>query len=122
MIDHKVRGQQRIGERRVRAHCLERVTHRGEIDDARHASEILQQHAGRHEADLFGVGAPTARDLFDVLRRNFAPVFMPQQIFEQDLDRERQARDIAFTSFFQLCQPEDLIRGITHAQRSRRPE
>jgi hypothetical protein len=47
---------------------------------------------------------------------------MPQQIFEQDLDRERQPRDIACTGFFQLCQPEDLIRCITHTQRRRGAE
>ena len=29
-----------------------RVAHRGEIDHARHAGEVLQEHARRHERDF----------------------------------------------------------------------
>ncbi len=34
-------------------HRRQRVAHGGQVDHARHAGEILQQHARRHEADLF---------------------------------------------------------------------
>jgi hypothetical protein len=40
-------------ERRVAARGLgHRVAHGGEVDDGRHAGEVLEDHAGRHEREL----------------------------------------------------------------------
>ena len=38
--------------RRIAAHALHGVAHGGQIDDRRHAGEVLQQHARRRERDL----------------------------------------------------------------------
>ena len=52
VIDDELDRLQRVDFLRIAAHLGHRVAHRGQIDDARHAGEILQQHAGRPEGDL----------------------------------------------------------------------
>ena len=45
VIDHQLRGKQRIDLLGVSAHGLHGVAHRGEVDDARDAGEVLEQDA-----------------------------------------------------------------------------
>ena len=61
VVDHQVGGHQRIGAARVGAHRGQGVAHGGQIHHAGHAGEILQQHARRHEADLFRTPVPSPR-------------------------------------------------------------
>ncbi len=78
VIDHQIGGHQRIGAAWVSAHGRECIAHCSEIDHAGHAGEILQQHARRHEADLFGLAARRrAGHIADVVRRNALAVFIP---------------------------------------------
>ena len=52
MVDHEVRGHERVDPGRVAPHLRERVAHRGEVDDARDAGEVLEDDAGGHEWEL----------------------------------------------------------------------
>src|SRR3546814_15589535 len=52
MVDDQVDGDQRVDLRRVTAERRDRVAHRGQIDNAGHAGEILEQHARRTILDL----------------------------------------------------------------------
>ena len=52
VVDDEVHGHQRIDLRRIAAELGHAVAHCSEIDDGRHAGEILHQHASRPEADL----------------------------------------------------------------------
>mmetsp|Transcript_6420 Transcript_6420/g.7198 ORF Transcript_6420/g.7198 Transcript_6420/m.7198 type:complete len:932 (-) Transcript_6420:12-2807(-) len=52
VVDHKVHRDLRVDLRRIAAKALRRVAHGGEVDDARHAGEVLQHDAGRLERDL----------------------------------------------------------------------
>ena len=52
VIDHQLRGDQRVDSRRVPAQRGHRITHRDQVDHARDAGEILHQHPRRGELDL----------------------------------------------------------------------
>ena len=95
MIDHQVNRLERIDARRVPAELRERVAHRGEIHHAWHAGEILEQHARRAEGDL--LVHPCAhvprRHREHVLRLHEGAVLVPEEILEEDLQREREGRD-----------------------------
>ena len=49
VVDHQVDRHQRVDLLRIAAEPLHRGPHRGEVDDARHAGEVLQHDAGRLE-------------------------------------------------------------------------
>ena len=117
VIDHQVGRHQRIGAAGIGAHRGERIAHRGQIHHRRDAGEILQQHARRHEADFFALGAGLGpgRDIFDVGGRNPAAVFVAQQIFQQNLDRKWQPRRLGRRPF-PLAPPD----GNIHSRRSPR--
>jgi len=79
VVDDEVDGDERVGFLGIGTHLRQGVAHGGEIDHAGHASEILQQHAGGHEADLFGIGAADAAgDIVDVPGGHAAAIFVPQ--------------------------------------------
>ena len=82
---------------------LHGVAHGGEVDDRRHAGEVLHQHAGRAEGDLaLGlalVGQPVG-DGLDVVLGDGAAVLEAQQVFQQHLQRERQGVEMPARPFF----------------------
>ena len=101
VIDHEFDRLQRIDLLRIAAHIGHRIAHRGEIDDARDAREILQEHAARTIRDLFralAAGLPLGQPL-DVFFRNAAAVFETNEVLEQDLEAERQARNARMSGF-----------------------
>ena len=75
-----------------------RVAHRREVDHRRHAGEVLHQHARRAEGDLLARSAARRASRPCALRsstRDGAPVLVAQQVLQQHLQREGQARDVA---------------------------
>ena len=61
VVDHQLGRDERVDLVRVAAERAHRVAHRREIDDRRHAGEVLHDHAGGRERDLggrLGVGLP----------------------------------------------------------------
>ncbi len=99
MIDNQLGGQQRIHPLGIAAHLHDRIAHRGEIDDRRHAREVLEQHTRRHERDFLirHLARVPAGQLLDVLGPDHAAVFAPQQVLEQDLERIGQPGDAQTT-------------------------
>jgi hypothetical protein len=96
MINDEIDRHQRVDLLRVSAELRHRVPHRGKIDDGGNAGEILHQHARGTESDLLVCGTAVlkpGRHGHDVALGNGAPVFEAQQILEQHLHRERQARN-----------------------------
>ncbi len=95
VVDDQFHRLQRVDARRVAAERGDAVAHRRQIDHAGHAGEILQQHAGRHERDLaVGVGRrriPAGQGA-DVVGLHESAVLAPQQVLEEDAQRERQPR------------------------------
>ena len=125
VVDHQVDVDQRVDLLRVAADLGHRVAHRRQVDDRRHAGEVLHQHPGRLEGDLdarLGGGVP-AGDRLDVGGADRDAVLEPQDVLQQDLDRVGQAGDVE--ALLQRVEPEDLVgaarppRGSNGRRRSR---
>ena len=88
MVDHQLRRRQRVDLLRVTAQLGHRLAHRGQVDDARHAGEVLHDHPGRGELDLDArvrVRVPV-RDRPDVVGGDVRAVLGAQQVLEQHLE------------------------------------
>ena len=95
VIDDELHGLQRVDLLRVAAERDDAVAHRGEIHDAGHAREVLQQDARGHERDFL---LPRRRDVparqrAHVVGLHEPAIFAAQQVLEQDLQRVRQPAD-----------------------------
>ena len=96
VVDHELDGDQRVDLLRVAAEVGHRGAHRGQVDDGRHAREVLQQDAGRVVVDLLRrlCGGIPAGDRLDVARGDGDAVLAPQHVLEQDAQRVREPRDV----------------------------
>ena len=110
VVDHQLGRQQWIDERRVAAQLLHGVAHGRQVNDRRHAGEILHQHPRRHEGDFFRgrrFRVPIGQ-IFYVLCGDRFSILMPQQILQQHAQRIRQPMRPQ-PGFVQRLQPVDLI-------------
>jgi len=109
MVDDEIDRHQRVDPLGIAAEVLHRIPHRSKVDHGGDAGEILHQHAGRAKRDLaFGrLGLEPLRAGLDVFLADAAPVFIPQQIFEQNLHREGQAGNSLEAVF--LCDRKAVI-------------
>ena len=122
MVDHQLSRDEWVDPGRIALHLDHRVAHRRQVDDRRHAGEVLHQNAGGGERDLlarFGLGVPSGERL-DILGPDRLAVLVSQQVLEQDLERERQAGDVVLR--LQRIQAEYLVRAVVHRQRGPRVE
>jgi hypothetical protein len=93
VVDHQIRGDERVERLGVAALLAHRVAHGRQIDDGGHAGEVLHQHAGGQERYLAAAVAgavPPARPLRQrghVVVGDAHPVVVAQQVLEQDLER-----------------------------------
>jgi hypothetical protein len=93
VIDHEVDRLLRIDALGIAAEHADRIAHRGEVHDRRHAGEVLQQDAARAEGDLLLLlrrHVPGGHR-FDVRSLHEGIVFVSQQVLEQDLEAEWQS-------------------------------
>ena len=77
-----------------------RVAHGREIDDGRNAREILKQNASGHEGNFFfagpfGAGGIPGGEGANIFGVNEPTVFVAQEIFEENFQREGKARGLA---------------------------
>ena len=97
VVDHEVDGHLRVNLGCVSAKRLDRIAHRGEVDDARDAGKVLKEHARRAVLDLFardGIVLPID-DALDIFASNReAAILKAQHVLQQHLHRNRQFRDI----------------------------
>ena len=87
------------------------VAHGREVGDGRHAGKILQQDSRRHEGDfraLFRDGLPLGQPL-DILGVHEAPVFLPQQVFEQHANGEGKLVGVPDSPALERIQAIDLV-------------
>ena len=116
VVDHELGRDQWVDAARVAAEIGHRVAHRGEVDDRRHAGEVLEKHPRGREGHLVGrLGrCVPARDRLDVGRRDGLAVLPAQDVLEEDPQRVRQARDVVV--FLKGVEPEDLVLGVGDGQ------
>ena len=117
VVDHELDRDQRVDLLRVAAEVGHRVPHRGEVDDGRHAREVLEEHAGRREGDLAArlVGRDPAGDGLDVLARA-----VPEHVLEQDPERVGKARDVPLR--LERVEPVDLDGAVADGEGGARCE
>jgi hypothetical protein len=93
VVDDQLTRDERIDLVRVAPQIGHRVAHRGQVNDGRHPGKVLEEHAGRAEPDLdvrLGLRVPLAQGL-DVGSPDGQAVLGAEQVFEQDLEGERQS-------------------------------
>src|SRR2546427_414723 len=96
---------------------------RCEHQPRRDSGNPLQHHAGRQEGVLLPGGLlplPPA-ELLDPPAPPRPPLLPPQQVFEQNLERVREARDPQ-PAALERVEPEDLEGPAANAQRGAAPE
>jgi len=109
VIDHEVNRNQRIDLARVATQSLDRRSHGSQVHDGGHSRKILQDDARGLEGNFPGrrrLGVPLGQRRHIALRHQPA-VAVPQQCFQQDFDRERQAGYGAVAGLFQAIQAID---------------
>ena len=124
VVDDKIDRRKRVDLLRVAAQTLHRLAHDGEIHNRRHAGEILRQYPSGHKGDLFlffYLRIPP-RQRLDVRLGYVAVVLMPQEIFQEDPQRDGKLRNGFKSSLFQRIQPMDFVGIIADLQRRRRAE
>ena len=111
VVDDEVRRQLRVDAHGIAAEVAHRVAHRDEVDDRRHAGEVLVEDARGREAQLARrlVGRHPAGDGLHVGLRAGA-----QRVLEQDPQRERQPLDVVRR--LKRVQAEDLVVGAADLQ------
>ena len=98
VVDHEVDRHQRIDLGGIAAQLLDCVAHRGKIDHAGHAGEVLKENARRAVLDFLagrGIGLPVDQRLDVRAVDREAAVLEAQQVFQQHFHRDRQLADIA---------------------------
>ena len=114
VVDHELGRDRRVDPRRVAAQLGDRVAHRREVDDGRHAGEVLQQDPRGRERDLvrrLGVGLPGR----DRARAGLVP--RAQRVLQQHAQRVRQPRHVDAVD---LREPVDAVRPIADRECRRR--
>ena len=122
MVDDELHRRERVDLRGVAAEGTHRVAHGGQIDHRGDAREVLEQDPGGRERDFgrrLGARVP-ARQRLDVARGDGDPVFMAEQVLEEDLQREGQAAEVVAVR--QPVDPEDLVLHATDIERRSRAE
>ena len=92
VVDDEFGGTERVDALGVAAEVGRGLTHRREVDDARHAGEVLHEHPRRGELDLgvgLGVLVPVP-ERADVVGGDVRAVLGAQQVLQQHLEAVRQ--------------------------------
>ena len=122
VVDHEVDRDERVDLGGVGAELLDRVAHRGQIDDGRHAGEVLHQDPGGLEGDLLrrlGLRVPGG-DGLDVVGRDALAVLEPEDVLQQDLQRVGQPSDVELR--LQRVEAVDLVLAPANLQAGLRAE
>ena len=111
VVDHQVDRRERVDLLRVAAEAGHGIAHRRQIGDGGNAGEVLHQDPCRTIGDL-ALGPlrldPGAERL-DVVGRDRLAVLVAQQILEQNLQAERQTRDIPNARIGCRCKAEVIV-------------
>ena len=110
VVDDELGGDLRVDRCRVAAQRHHRLAHGGEVDDRRHAREVLQEDAGGAERDLvarLGLGVP-ARDCAHLLRAPVAERLGAEHVLEQHAKGVREPGEVGLRT--EGVEPRDRVR------------
>ena len=109
MVNDQLSRCQRVNFLRIPAQLLHGIAHGSQIDHRRYAGKILHDDPRRGKRNFRG--CRILRIVFgqrkNVLSGNSLAVFVPEQIFQQNFQRIRQAGQIGL--LLEGIEPEDLI-------------
>ncbi len=99
MIYHKIDGDKGFDHFCVAAHAIDGGAHRSEVNEKWHAGEILKHDASDDEGDFVITGSlgVVVGEVGDVFGRDFKPVVVAKEGFENDPNGNWQAREIRET-------------------------
>ena len=118
VVDHEIDRGQRLDAVGIAAQPRHGRAHRRQIDQRRHAGEILHEDARRAVADL-PPAAPRLRPAGkrpDVVEGDGAAVLEAQQVLEQDLEGEGQAGGVPEPGLRRRGQAEIGVGAPVHGQ------
>ncbi len=110
MVDDEIYGNVGLDEGGVAAQTLYGGAHGGQVYEARHSGEVLQEDAGRFEGQFTGrrmLRVPPCQ-LDDVIGSHLEAVLVPEHGLEENPDGEGQPGDVAHTLLFQLVEAIDV--------------
>ncbi len=116
MVDHEVDRHQGVDPARAPTERLDGVAHCREVDDTRHAGEVLEEDARRRVRDLPGsaaAGLITGQGLH-VSRFHARAVLVAQQVLEEELDRVGDPPEIR--DLLEGRQAMDAVAPVTDLQ------
>ena len=119
VVDDHLGRRERVDLLGVAAERDDGLAHRGEVDDAWHAREVLHDDASRRELDLgvgLGRGHPGPERL-DLLLGDVLAVLGAEEVLEEHLQAERQLLVAGHG-----VESEDLVGLVTDVERVLRPE
>src|SRR3989337_2624024 len=98
MVYHEFRRRQRIDAVRAAAELDHRIAHRRKVSHGRYPGKVLQYPPARNKGNLrvrLGLRIPV-RERQDILARYVPAVLVPQQVFQEDLERVGQSTCVTF--------------------------
>ena len=119
MVDDEIDRLQRIDQSGVAAESRQRIAHGGEIDDGGNSGEILEQHTRGAECNLlfdFPLKVPGCESAHIVGFDELA-VFVPEQIFEKDLEADGESICVPASELGEGVQPKDRVLPTRNVQR-----
>jgi len=108
MVDDEIGRDQRVDPGRIAAEVGHRVAHRREVDDRRHAREVLENDPRRHERDLGGrrrARSPGGERL-DIVGARHRAAGVAEDVLQEDLEGHRGPSQI--DSVVEGAQPVDI--------------
>jgi hypothetical protein len=123
VVHHQIHRDLRVDPGRIPAEPGHGRAHGGQVDHGGHAGEVLQQHPGRLERDLDSgrVARIVGGQGLDVFAGDQPAVLGSQHRLEQDLDRVRQAAQVAKPAFVERSEtkvPTAARAGVELGQRT----
>ena len=110
VVDDEIDRNERLDDLRLFAGVRSRRAHRSEVDEQRHAREVLQENAGDHERDLFLPlsGAAPVREHLHVVLSDLLPIHVAEHGLEDDADRDGQLRHRSDSRLLELRERVEL--------------
>jgi len=124
VVNDEIGGQKRIDFFWIAAEIAHGFAHGCEIDDRGDAGEILQEDARGHERDFVrrSYGGIPCCEGAHVVWLDEAAILEAKEVFEEDLQGKREARNVADAGEFERVEAENLELGIAGFQRRARRE
>ena len=112
MVDHEVDRDERVDLVDIAAHPRHRRAHRGQVDHAGDAGEVLEDDTSRQIGQLDvrrGLGGIPVGEGRHVIRSRELRADVAEQVFEHDSDHEGEAVDIGDAGLGQFRQAVDRV-------------